>query len=313
MKVSKWLKLGIVILSAGFLIVAFVVIFNGFGVFKKDIIEKSYDVEESFNSINFDVEESDINIFVSEDGTNKITTKEKKKITFDISIINDVLTIKEVGTYISLLDFTSTEVNLYVNKQVFENLIIDGDTSDINIASGFTFNEVKIIVSTGDVKLSNLNANQLDIELSTGDSRLDNISVVNNVNIKRSTGSVVVNKLLCGGNVYISGSTGETEIYNCRGNNITFISNTGDIEAFDLIASGDLKIEGSTSDIELDNCDAANIYIETSTGDVEATILTVKIFDVDTSTGEKEYPASGNGGVCKVRTSTGDIELSYAK
>ena len=86
---------------------------------------------------------------------------------------------------------------------------------------------------------------------------------------------------------------------------------TGDQRFTDVIASGDMNIKGSTGDIILDGVDAANIYITNSTGDVSGTILTDKIFDLYSNTGAEIHPESRPGGKCEVKTSTGDIILSY--
>ena len=86
---------------------------------------------------------------------------------------------------------------------------------------------------------------------------------------------------------------------------------TGDKKLINVISTGDMNIKGSTGDIILDGVDAANIYITNSTGDVKGTILTDKLFDIHSNTGEKAYPESKPGGMCQVKTSTGDILLSY--
>jgi DUF4097 and DUF4098 domain-containing protein YvlB len=50
--------------------------------------------------------------------------------------------------------------------------------------------------------------------------------------------------------------------------------------------------------------------LKTTTGDVEAELITGKMFQVETTTGDREYPASDrDGGLCKVKTGSGDVEI----
>ena len=52
--------------------------------------------------------------------------------------------------------------------------------------------------------------------------------------------------------------------------------------------------------------DGSEIFIETSTGDVIGSVLSEKVFTVETSTGRKSAPNTTSGGICKITTSTGD-------
>ena len=56
--------------------------------------------------------------------------------------------------------------------------------------------------------------------------------------------------------------------------------------------------------------DAASIFVETDTGDVKGSLLSEKIFIINTDTGKKEVPESTTGGRCKITTDTGDIKIT---
>ena len=59
-------------------------------------------------------------------------------------------------------------------------------------------------------------------------------------------------------------------------------------------------------------CDAANIYVDCTTGDIDMTLLSDKEFDVDSELGDTDYPRSGEGGVCRVSVTTGDVDIEVA-
>ena len=274
MKLKSWFNIGVLVSILGFTIVLLLIISNGFKLFVSDTFNKSYEIEESFDSIKLDLNEADINIYYSEDGKNIVKTQEKKHQTFDAKVVNGVLVIEEKVNWLSdFFSFSTVEIDLYVNKKVFDKLVIDGSTSNLYIEGGFTFNEV-------------------NIDLSTTKINLNDINVINDVYIKRSTGLLKVNGLHCGGNLYIKGSTGDCELTN-------------------VVAAGDLTIKGTTCDVDMDGCDAANIYITVSTGHVKGTILTGKTFDIKTSTGSIKHPENIANGICTIKTSTGDVNISY--
>ena len=70
-------------------------------------------------------------------------------------------------------------------------------------------------------------------------------------------------------------------------------------------------VHAGTEDDPFDNADAETLDIETSTGDVRGTLGSPKIFDVRTDTGKVNYPTSTEGGLCKIRTDTGDVNISF--
>ena len=70
-----------------------------------------------------------------------------------------------------------------------------------------------------------------------------------------------------------------------------------------------MDIRRSTGDVDIRGCDAPVIVIETDTGDVTGSLLTGKLFDIRTSTGNVQIPKSTLGGECRITTSTGDIRI----
>jgi len=70
-------------------------------------------------------------------------------------------------------------------------------------------------------------------------------------------------------------------------------------------------MEGSTGDLVFNEFDASNIYVTLTTGDVKGTILSNKIFNVTSKTGNVRVPETYSGGICKVVVSTGNVNIAY--
>jgi DUF4097 and DUF4098 domain-containing protein YvlB len=111
------------------------------------------------------------------------------------------------------------------------------------------------------------------------------------------------------GNLQVTVSTGRANLTDVRCNNLTTSGSTGNVKLTRVLAVGMMKIRRSTGDVILDGVDAAELDIETDTGDVRGSLLSPKLFDVETDTGIRRYPSTVSGGKCKIRTSTGDIEI----
>ena len=266
----------IVGLSLTSLLVAFIAFSAGMSIYGYSTLNtKTTVIEENFTSINIDVKIYYVVIKSSDNNECKVINTETNKVLVDVQVNDGTLEIKTIDNreFYERMMFSSLgfEIEVYLPSATYESLYVENSTGDLKVSSGFTFSDSTINISTGDVSLSDVSLGNVKIIISTGDIYMKNI--------------------------------------NCTTLDIN--AGTGDKKLINVISTGDMNIKGSTGDIILDGVDAANIYITNSTGDVKGTILTDKLFDIHSNTGEKAYPESRPGGMCQVKTSTGDILLSY--
>ena len=74
-------------------------------------------------------------------------------------------------------------------------------------------------------------------------------------------------------------------------------------------ASGKITVKVTTGDVELEACDGGELFLKATTGDVEGTLLTPKTFEANATTGKVDVPNPSTGGLCKIKTTTGDIQI----
>lgn len=267
-----------------------------FGAFDSgNILTNTYNVEDEFNNIIIEESECDIDIIYKESESTSVSLKELSNSLHNIEVKDNVLIIKENDQrkwYEKLFNFYDTEITIYLNKSLINDLTINTETGDVNIGEKLTFNNVVINASTSDIEFDSDVIEDCNIELSTGDIELSNVSC-RNMNIKVSTGDIELNNI------------------NCRDFNST--GSTGRILLNNVIVSNKMNIKRDTGDVKLNKCDALDIEIETSTGSVKGTLLSNKIFNVNTDTGRKDVPNSVSGGNCKITTDTGDIIIDVVK
>lgn len=308
----------VIILSSVFLILAGMIIFVivlsvnkwDFGKFSIGSISiNTYQIEEEFSDIMIEETTCNIDFVYVENDTCKVIAEEYSNILHLVEVTDGTLTIKEDDQrkwHEKLFNFKDTKLTIYINQKVLNKLTIDTETGDIDVANNFTFSSVSISGTTADVEFYATISDSLLIHLDTGDIEVSDISC-GNMDLKVSTGDIEIENLNCSNELKIVVSTGDVELNNVTCKDFTSDGSTGRITLNSVLVDNNMNIKRDTGDVKLNKCDAGNIDIETSTGDVKGTLLTNKIFNVDTDTGRKKVPESISGGNCKIITDTGDI------
>lgn len=301
--------LGICLIIIGGLIVTFGIV-NGNGV-NNNMIEKEYDLTESFENIEIDIDTADIEFIKSD--VNKVKVTEKEKEYHKVNVIDNRLVIRsynELKWFERIFNFNvkKSKVQIYLNKTSFDKLNINESTGDIKMPSDFNFNDVIVNLSTGDVSFNAKVTNDLSIDSSTGKVTIRNFDG-RDIVINGSTGDLELINSVLTGDLVISRSTGDITLANVRANNLKGKTSTGDFTLVDVLITNHINVKASTGDIELNDSDAATLYIETTTGKVTGTLLTEKVFAVETSTGKVNVPKTQSGGLCEIHTSTGKVNI----
>lgn len=110
--------------------------------------------------------------------------------------------------------------------------------------------------------------------------------------------------------VTVGVSTGKAYLTDIACKNVISSGSTGDIFLDNVIAAKKFYIERSTGDVRFENSDATEIFVETGTGYVTGTLLTDKVFIIQTDTGSVDVPKTITGGRCEITTDTGDIKIT---
>ena len=301
--------LGICLIIIGGLIVTFGIV-NGNGV-NNNMIEKEYDLTESFENIEIDIDTADIEFIKSD--VNKVKVTEKEKEYHKVNVIDNRLVIRSYNELkwferIFNFSFKKMKVQIYLNKTSFDKLNINESTGDIKMPSDFNFNDAIVNLSTGDVSFNAKVTNDLSIDSSTGKVTIRNFDG-RDIVINGSTGDLELINSVLTGDLVVSRSTGDITLANVRANNLKGKTSNGDFTLVDVLITNQINVKTSTGDIELDGSDAATLYIETTTGKVTGTLLTEKVFVVETSTGKVNVPKTQSGGLCEIHTSTGKVNI----
>ena len=253
-----------------------------------------YEISEDFSSISIYTETADITFASSEDQKYRVICYEDEKLGHSVFVEDGSLIIKrsddrEWYDYIGI-GFDFPKITVCIPRGEYGALTVCTTTGDVIISDDFSFSSIDISGSTCGVTSYASALDELKIKLTTGDIKLKNMSA---------------------GDIELSVSTGDVYLSGIACESLTSSGNTGDISLDNVIVAQKLSVERSTGDVEFEKCDASEIYVKTDTGDVEGSLLTEKVFVTETDTGSVKVPKSTVGGRCKIITDTGDIEITY--
>ncbi len=314
---KKWFIFGGIMIIAGLVLfgLAMIEMDLSFNTSDKQSIMATEDELEPFTNIRIESDTDDIYIIYNNGEGDKVLTPIRERAFYSITVEEDTLVIRmddqrKWYDYISI--FSDPEpISLYLSEKDYGDLCISADTADVVIEDSFTFASVDIAVTTGDIEYYPSATGDVSLRTSTGSIHAD-CEKANNMTVKVTTGDLFLENITCNGDLTHTSSTGDVELTNVQCQNMFTKGTTGKLTINGGSVSGKLTAERSTGDVTLHGFKAAEIEIETSTGDVRGTLLEAMDFRTETSSGSVNVPHSFTGGLCKITTSTGDIQLSIS-
>ena len=181
-------------------------------------------------------------------------------------------------------------LTVYLPKQAYRTLTVSVKTGNVTIAQALTFDSVSVANVTGSTDCAADVKGSLSISAVTGNITLQNLSA-GSAKLSTTTGNVKTNSVRLRGGVDIT-------------------TTTGNVKLTDTVAEGGMTVSTTTGNVRFDGCDAAQIDVEATTGNVEGTLLTEKLFRAESVTGKVRVPQSTSGGLCTIRTRTGNIRIA---
>ena len=280
-----------------------------------EYMEREYEIDYEFKNISIKDKTADIKILPSRDSKTRVVCQESKGLGYTVSAnAEGTLEIELVDSrkwyeHISFFSIGKSEITVYLPAGEYGKLTVLSSTGDVDISEEFSFEGIDISLSTGDVECYASAKGLLRIKAGTGDIHLEGVTA-GKVDLSVSTGRVSITALECEGDVSLKVGTGKANLagVDCKG----FFStgDTGDLMMKGVVAEELFRIERSTGDVSFDGCDAAEIYVTTDTGNVLGSLLSDKVFIVDTDTGRVNVPKSITGGRCEIKTDTGDVKIT---
>ena len=201
------------------------------------------------------------------------------------------------------------EMTLYLPEGIYGNLSIKSSLGRIKVSSRLLFQNVTALTATGDVEFRASAVEEIVLTGSTGRMVVEDL-VADTMELWISTGTLTISNVTCTGNLSVGVASGKANVTDTTCRSFLSSGQSGNLSMNNVVARRNFSIDRSTGNVEFNGCDAAGIYVVTGSGNVTGSLLSEKKFEIKTTSGKKDVPATTDGGKCRVTTGSGNVTMS---
>ncbi|MGN0453181.1 MAG: DUF4097 family beta strand repeat-containing protein [Ruminococcus sp.] len=262
-----------------------------------------FESSENFDYVEINSADSDVFIEVASADECKVaySVTDTNNCTVEIrdnTLVIDTVENRQWFEHFFYFDFIDTpSITVYLPERVYERISINNISGEINI--------------------SDAEADDIYLETASGDIRSDAVIVTDTIEIKTVSGKVFSDCVGHSKKALVSSVSGDITVSNGSFDTLDVKTTSGEVQ---LSSTGayDAKIKSTSGDIELYRFGTkqagARVDIETVSGSVEGHLSYAMRYDVSSVSGELElFDEDINGNTCRVKTTSGDIELYVYK
>jgi len=213
----------------------------------------THTISDRFDAITIKTTTADITFVPSDDVECRVVCKEHENEKHSVTVQNGVLLItlndeRAWYEHIGIIS-ASPEITIFLPEKEYSGLYVTSSTGDVTLPKDFTFKDINITLSTGDVKSYATKSEEISIKVSTGDVHIEN-ATADKIKILSSTGDITFKKIDAS-DIDIKTSTGD--INGTLLSDKVFIakSSTGDVDVPETLSGGRCKATTSTGDIRI--------------------------------------------------------------
>lgn len=108
-------------------------------------------------------------------------------------------------------------------------------------------------------------------------------------------------------------TSGNTELHDLYADEIAVFAKSGNVLFDETTASDQLSVEVTSGNVSLKNSDAGDIRVVAESGNVEGNLLTGKMFQVTSVSGNINVPEDCGNDFCRVKVTSGNVRLRIGK
>ena len=300
-------------------------------------VENTYEIDETFGGVSISVNESDITIATTDDGTARAEIKDRESVSYSVRVIEGILTVsyteeKRWSNHIFNFGGYHPEIKLFIPGGEYSSLSIENDTGNVSVPEDITLGTANVSLTTGDISYKASTAGDVTVKASTGDITVSDCTL-GSLTATATTGRIGVYRTTVSGEGVFEVSTGDVVIEDSSFTSVSSVGRTSDLSVsggsvteelqvkrttgnvkLSSLVVGSLSVKCSTGDVLFDNFDAiGEITVELSTGSVTGTIASEKIFIPRSGSGRIDVPETATGAICRITTTTGNIKIGISE
>ena len=215
----------------------------------------------------------------------------------DVTLTSTSGTIGTAAAIGGHLDLRSTSGDLYAMG--FLNTVTARSTSGKVSLGGKTVDgdciatTAELKTTSGEIRVKTATLESLTAQTGSGGIRMESVTVTEATDLETTSGEI-------------------TLLYTVSGT-LTAETGSGGIDLTDTTVAGHIQAETTSGSIRFARADAETLNLKTTSGSVTGSLLTAKIFYTDTTSGSVDVPKSTEGGICEIKTTSGDIRMTIAE
>lgn len=295
----------------------------------EELITNTHTIGESFEHIRIRTSSSDIQILPSSGNACTVVCDDSESRYHTVAVEAGTLTITQIvqPQMFSVMLLYDPTVTVYLPERQYKNLYADGASSDIlDVSSEFTFENVQLVTSSGDIHYHAAVNHDLTVKTSSGDIDIANCHADGNALVTATSGSIHIDGMrteeftvnTSSGDMYLSSITartvhtsatsGDINISSCEAEqDVTAQTSSGDLTLADIHAGGSLDLSTTSAQITLTNAVATAMTGSTSSGDAFlGNVRVVEQLSLDSTSGMIRFDGSDAGSLL-INSSSGDI------
>lgn len=333
------LIIGIILITSGLLTAGTAIALGYAGVlpkFTETYEEAVFTTKESFENISIKSADMSVKIVASENNECKVVYSQPKDSKFDVKVENGTLTVDCRIDFYWFMNFISfgekrPNITVYLPKYEYKDIEIENTSGNIDLVCDFETANLKcenVILKnvSGEIKLSNILADKAYLETVSGEVFVSNVMqkpeeiklsgkilpAIGSAEIKTVSGKINLADGYIGGLTKITSTSGDIKVDSGMSfYNLDMRTTSGRLTLSDAVCTGDVVINTTSGEVNFENLGCNNFTAGTVSGAVKGSFSCGKLYDVTSTSGEvKLYDQDSSGGLCKVSTISGGIELS---
>ena len=254
------------------------------GVIMSGVSEESMDLKE-FDSLKIDVTSADVNIMRGD--SFGISYRTRKGDEPKVSEENGTLTVTQPSEIVTFFSFDPD---------------VKSNSYTITIPDGSGEISLDAVSSSGDIMVDRIKVSG-DVRSSSGDVMLNDLDG-SRLGVSTSSGEIETDKVRIKETAF-SSSSGDIALLRSDTDDMSCSTSSGDIDIYDSVA-GKLDCKASSGDVTVElngSYDDYSYDLQVTSGDIKVNGTEIE--------GKKYEENAGKSGNITIKTSSGDIELSF--
>ena len=283
---------------------------------------KTFTADNNGLDITIDNSNTPVRLGTSEDGKVHLEYYDNTKQYYVINE-SDKLTVERVDTYkwyerFFQFDLQKPKLTLLLPENYAGNIYIINDNGNFTIDGLSTSGTLYHRTSNGSITLKNFRSASVEVKTSNGNITVSDCQIETTLKATTSNGNYVISDSSVGNMITLKTSNGDATVTNLTAAELFDIKTSNGSIRLTELACNDITVKTSNGNITLGGVDGDSVYLKTSNGNIRGSIEgSMSDYNIisHTSNGNNNLPTdtSGNPRKLEVRTSNGDIKISFSK